>query len=239
MQRSMTSTEAQFVGKLEKVMVLGVLGVVMMILTVSIFWTEAGPVGTEPGVPVHVAEGTGVVVPASVVDDVVAEAVALRADVPVAEDKPAPVIEDAGPFKVADAKPLPAAAVIEEAVPVTGYRPYRVRSLDTFASIAAAELGDERYADEIAKLNEDVDPLDLASGLLLTLPALDGLPSLDGEAGPATGLREIVVLDGDSLWRIAAREMGSGALWESILEVNRDRLDSADALMPGMRLRLP
>ena len=29
----------------------------------------------------------------------------------------------------------------------------------------------------------------------------------------------IVVLDGDSLWRIASREMGSGALWESILEV--------------------
>lgn len=236
-------------GKLEKVMVLGVLGVVMMILTVSIFWTEAGPVGAEPRV--HVAVDTGAGVPASVVAEAVAGAearpVPLSAAVP--EEDPEAVVVDAGPYPPGDARPLPAASsapdvVLPATVPdetgqVTGYRPYRVRQRDTFASIAEVELGDERYADEIAKLNEDVDPLDLAAGLLLTLPVRELLPALDGGAAPDARLREIVVLDGDSLWRIASREMGSGALWESILEVNRDRLDSADALMPGMRLRLP
>lgn len=49
-----------------------------------------------------------------------------------------------------------------------------------------------------------------------------------------------VVQDGDSLWKIAATQLGSGARWEEIVKLNADTLKSKDAvLVVGMKLRLP
>lgn len=51
--------------------------------------------------------------------------------------------------------------------------------------------------------------------------------------------RYYVVQDGDSLWKIAATQLGSGARSEEVAKLNRDLLKSKDALTIGMRLRLP
>jgi len=48
-----------------------------------------------------------------------------------------------------------------------------------------------------------------------------------------------VVRPGDSLWTIADRLLGSGEAYVSILEANRDILKNANALQPGMRLKIP
>jgi nucleoid-associated protein YgaU len=49
-----------------------------------------------------------------------------------------------------------------------------------------------------------------------------------------------VVQDGDSLWKIAAGQLGSGARWEEIVKLNTDTLKSKDAtLVIGMQLKLP
>lgn len=49
-----------------------------------------------------------------------------------------------------------------------------------------------------------------------------------------------VVQDGDSLWKIAAGQLGNGARWEEIIKLNADTLKSKDAvLVIGMKLRMP
>jgi nucleoid-associated protein YgaU len=44
---------------------------------------------------------------------------------------------------------------------------------------------------------------------------------------------------GDSLWKIAASQLGSGTRCDDIAKLNADVLKGKDALMPGMKLRLP
>ena len=58
------------------------------------------------------------------------------------------------------------------------------------------------------------------------------------KSGKAKG-RYYVVQDGDSLWKIASTQLGSGARSEEIAKLNNDILKSKDALSIGMRLRLP
>lgn len=49
-----------------------------------------------------------------------------------------------------------------------------------------------------------------------------------------------VVQDGDSLWKIAASQLGNGARWEEIIKLNADTLKSKEAvLVIGMKLRMP
>lgn len=52
--------------------------------------------------------------------------------------------------------------------------------------------------------------------------------------------RFYVVQDGDSLWKIAGSQLGSGARWEEIVKLNTSTLKSKEAtLVIGMQLRLP
>ncbi len=52
--------------------------------------------------------------------------------------------------------------------------------------------------------------------------------------------RSYTVQDGDSLWKIASSQLGSGARWEEIVKLNQSTLKSKDAtLVIGMQLRLP
>lgn len=56
--------------------------------------------------------------------------------------------------------------------------------------------------------------------------------------GQSPSLNSIyVVKDGDSLWAIASRRLGSGTRHQEILQINR--LNSASDLKPGMKLKIP
>jgi len=51
--------------------------------------------------------------------------------------------------------------------------------------------------------------------------------------------RWYVVLEGDSLWKIAAEQLGNGSRYTEISKLNADILDDEDNLTVGMRLRMP
>ncbi len=48
-----------------------------------------------------------------------------------------------------------------------------------------------------------------------------------------------LVQEGDSLWQIAAEQLGDGSRYSEIAELNADILDDEDSLAVGMRLKLP
>jgi len=51
--------------------------------------------------------------------------------------------------------------------------------------------------------------------------------------------REYVVQKGDTLWKIAAKELGSGHRWKYIYELNKERIKDPNKLRAGIRLELP
>jgi len=58
-------------------------------------------------------------------------------------------------------------------------------------------------------------------------------------ASGAKGARTHVVADGESLWKIAKQELGSGARWNEIYEANRDVLPTPESVHTGQKLRIP
>ncbi|TVQ63124.1 MAG: LysM domain-containing protein [Phycisphaerales bacterium] len=64
-------------------------------------------------------------------------------------------------------------------------------------------------------------------------------PSTAPAAGEARGARTYTVQRGDTLGRIAQRELGTVRRMREIIDLNRDRIDDADDIRVGMTLRLP
>jgi hypothetical protein len=60
-----------------------------------------------------------------------------------------------------------------------------------------------------------------------------------GAEPPRREPRIYVVQRGDTLIGIAKRRLGRSTRWRDLFELNRDRLDSPDQLIEGMKLRLP
>jgi nucleoid-associated protein YgaU len=56
---------------------------------------------------------------------------------------------------------------------------------------------------------------------------------------PAAGTRTVTVKAGDSLSKIAKRELGDGAKWHAIFEANRDTIKDPDLIHPGDVLTIP
>lgn len=55
----------------------------------------------------------------------------------------------------------------------------------------------------------------------------------------AEGNKSYTVQQGDSLWQIAAKQLGDGSRYEEIIELNANILESEDNLAVGMCLKLP
>jgi len=66
------------------------------------------------------------------------------------------------------------------------------------------------------------------------------LTSDDPPKAPGTRRsKQYVVREGDSLWRIAAQQLGDGTRYEEINELNADIVEDEDYLTVGMSLRIP
>ena len=48
-----------------------------------------------------------------------------------------------------------------------------------------------------------------------------------------------MVVAGDSLWKIAREQLGSGARWEEIYEANRDIVSNPGMIYIGQTLTIP
>jgi nucleoid-associated protein YgaU len=119
-------------------------------------------------------------------------------------------------------------------------RRYTVREGDTLTGIASRELGGVGRMDEILDLNRGLDPDRVLVGQVLLLPAPApgaAVPAVARPRGPAVPTRRYTVSEGDTLLRIAARELGSSGRLEEIVVLNRD-LDP-DHLQVGQVLQLP
>lgn len=71
------------------------------------------------------------------------------------------------------------------------------------------------------------------------LPATKKKESRKVKPSKPTTPRIYVVSDGDSLWRIAAEQLGSGSRYAEIARLNVSVIDDEDFLPVGMRLKLP
>ena len=58
-------------------------------------------------------------------------------------------------------------------------------------------------------------------------------------SAPSTESRTITVKDGDSLSKIAKRELGDAKEWHAIFEANRDKISDPDLIHPGQVLTIP
>jgi nucleoid-associated protein YgaU len=59
------------------------------------------------------------------------------------------------------------------------------------------------------------------------------------ESTKKTAAGRYTAKDGDTLWKIAAAQMGSGASWKDLKDLNKDVLKGSDTVRPGMVLKLP
>lgn len=143
---------------------------------------------------------------------------------------------------------------------------YTWKSGDTFAGLAQRYYGDLARLGTLRRVNEGVT--DVQPGDRVLIPVFDpdvpqGVPAAPAApvsavaggttekaaapaaaapklaAADAAGPKTHVVKDGESLWIISKKELGSGVRWKEIYDANRDVLSSPEALHTGIKLRLP
>ncbi|MDX1682845.1 MAG: LysM domain-containing protein [Phycisphaeraceae bacterium] len=102
---------------------------------------------------------------------------------------------------------------------------------DTLSSLAREHLGNaDRWNDLVdANPRKLADPDRLVVGMELKLP---------GRSAPAQD-RTYVIEPGDTLIGIARKTTGDPDAWADILNANRDRISSPNALPTGVRLKIP
>lgn len=131
-----------------------------------------------------------------------------------------------------------------------GARTVTVKPGDSLWAIAARHLGDGARYRELAKLNGIADPSRISAGQVIELPGAKAPAKPQGSgAGPAEGSgpkkpaapsaaqRSVTVRPGDTLWAIAARELGDGSRHKELAKLNGIR--DPRRLAVGTTLKLP
>jgi nucleoid-associated protein YgaU len=137
--------------------------------------------------------------------------------------------------------------LVRTPVAAGGARTYTVKSGDTLGGIASRELGSASRWTEIQALNSNVNPQNLKVGTTLNLPSgaravaasaprSESKKDAPKSSKPASG-RSYVVKSGDSLSRIAARELGDSGRWTEIRDLNPGL--NPDRLKVGASIALP
>jgi nucleoid-associated protein YgaU len=129
---------------------------------------------------------------------------------------------------------------------------YTIQPGDRLIDIARDEYGDGDLWEAIKAINPDLDENRLQIDAKIEIPSRAEALRLTGEttaparrasrpeAGiPRVGRATYIVGRGDTLTRIARNVLQDGSRWDEIFALNRDQLESADVIRPGMELRLP
>lgn len=139
-----------------------------------------------------------------------------------------------------------------------------VQEGDTLDKIAVKYYGDrggqvQATRDRLYAANRHrlESPDELKIGLELNIPFLNPTPpeSLQRVTREVVGVgdsrpydrpkakkasnRSYKVKEGDSLWKISAKQLGDGNRYSDILRLNKSQLGNTDKVLPGMRLTLP
>ncbi len=142
------------------------------------------------------------------------------------------------PLPALSAPPARAAAAERQAVvappperePLPSERHVRVNAGDSLWKLARRYLGDGTQWRKIAAVNPQLtDAHRLRVGQTLRLPS---------EASTSLAATQIRVQSGDSLWKLAKAQWGTGQAWSCILESN-PQIQGPDRIYPGQTLTLP
>jgi len=98
----------------------------------------------------------------------------------------------------------------------------------TWESLALDLYGKPALADLLRHNNEGME----TPGEVIFVPAKNDL-------GPEGTVRYVQVLQGETLWAVAERTLGSGSRWKEIYEANQDVVPNPDFLAPGTVLTIP
>lgn len=150
-----------------------------------------------------------------------------------------PSLDGSAPASIAQSNTPRQDAAREERPATRGSaaREYTVRSGDTLSQIAQREVGSVRYLDAIRELNPELRDRALHVGAVIQLPAQGGSQGGTRPTPSTPQTRSYRVASGDSLIRIARRELGDGDLYTLIQDLN-PRVNPA-ALVIGSTLELP
>jgi nucleoid-associated protein YgaU len=152
-------------------------------------------------------------------------------------------------------KPAPVAAQPDSKPIVEEFAKYEVKATETLQAISKKWLGDAARWKEILEYNKDrvSDPKNLHKGLTLvfpkskmsgsdkgqdsaTMPGGFKKEEMKSEELPASSDRKYVVKSGDTLYAIAAHELGKGSRWKEIVKLNNL---SSESVKKGQTLILP
>lgn len=164
----------------------------------------------------------------------------------------------------ASIQPLPKAEKKQRPNKVEPGRPalpkvYVVKQGDNLAVIAQKFYGPDQgnkniNVTRIFKANAKLlkSPDEIYEGQKLTIPPLSALTAGKNKINSASSTtilekvksittrhKRYIVRLGDSLWQIAAAQLGDGKRYGEIAKLNGDILDNADSLAVGMRLKMP
>ncbi len=179
------------------------------------------------------------------------------------EPTPAPVVPAPQPATAVPPAPAPVAAptlppgaLLKKLDGLTDsilpdMKRYTWKEGDSYAVVAQAYYGSAQKQSVLKRSNEG--RADVKPGETIFLPVFDTDATLvdrsrgssaeragsKSSAPAASSGRVHVVADGESLWKIAKKELGNGDRWREIYELNRDVLAKPEAVHKGQRLRLP
>ncbi|MBL9121848.1 MAG: LysM peptidoglycan-binding domain-containing protein [Phycisphaerae bacterium] len=129
---------------------------------------------------------------------------------------------------------------------------YAIKSGDTFAAIAQREYKKRSLGTKLAEFN-GIDPSRMKVGTIVKLPPIGELdptatpsrlasneqPASDRTAAVQPAFRMYRVKQGDTLYGIAEREMGTSGRLKELRSANNELLRGSDDLHPGMQIRIP
>ena len=245
-------------GKVEKIVVLGVALVVVVILVIS---TQGNPAANE-GETAAAEQASGVVLAGETREETLGgqAGTALPAEDPLraggsessvvsaetASQEPSEALAESSETPGAAANPdapvydvpgdlpedwdLVTLAGLSDHLYGPDLKVYTAAGNDTLTGIAARYYGDEAFVVALERNNEGVNELSAGQQILLPVVARHILDEPRGE---------YEVQSGESLWKIAKKVYGAGHRWGEIYEASRQVLASPEALSPGIVLRIP